>query len=62
MRKFFLHVSRAEQRRRLLERLDDPNKNWKFNPADVLERAKWDAYMSAYADALAATSRHYAPW
>jgi PPK2 family polyphosphate:nucleotide phosphotransferase len=62
IRKFFLHVSRAEQRRRLLERLDDPHKNWKFSPADVVERAKWDAYMSAYADALAATSRHHAPW
>jgi PPK2 family polyphosphate:nucleotide phosphotransferase len=62
IRKFFLHVSRAEQRRRLLARLDDPAKTWKFNPGDVLERAKWEAYMSAYADALAATSRHYAPW
>ena len=62
IQKFFLHVSRAEQRRRLLERLDDPNKHWKFNPADVLERAKWEAYMSAYADALATTSRPHAPW
>ena len=62
IRKFFLNVSRAEQRRRLLERLDDPSKVWKFNPGDVPERAKWNAYMSAYADALAATSRDHAPW
>jgi PPK2 family polyphosphate:nucleotide phosphotransferase len=62
IRKFFLHVSRAEQRRRLLERLDDPAKNWKFRSADLDDRAKWKEYMSAYAEAMAATSRDHAPW
>jgi PPK2 family polyphosphate:nucleotide phosphotransferase len=62
IRKFFLYVSRAEQRRRLLNRLADPTKNWKFSDADVLERAKWNAYMSAYTEALAATSRRTLPW
>jgi PPK2 family polyphosphate:nucleotide phosphotransferase len=62
IRKFFLYVSRAEQRRRLLDRLDDPTKNWKFSAADVMERAKWKAYMSAYTEALAATSPETIPW
>ena len=62
IRKFFLHISKEEQRRRLLERLDDPSKNWKFRAGDLDDRAKWKAYMSAYAEALAATSRDYAPW
>ena len=62
IRKFFLHVSRAEQTRRLLARLDDPEKNWKFSPSDLLERRKWSAYHDAYADMMAATSRHHAPW
>jgi PPK2 family polyphosphate:nucleotide phosphotransferase len=62
IRKFFLHISRDEQRRRLLERLDDPNKNWKFNSGDLDDRSKWKAFMSAYAEALAATSREHAPW
>jgi PPK2 family polyphosphate:nucleotide phosphotransferase len=62
IRKFFLHVSRSEQRRRLLKRLDDPAKNWKFSPADLLERTKWHAYMSAYRDTLASTSHAHAPW
>jgi PPK2 family polyphosphate:nucleotide phosphotransferase len=62
IRKFFLYVSRAEQRRRLLARLDDPAKNWKFSAADVQERAKWNAHMSAYRNALAATSHDNAPW
>jgi PPK2 family polyphosphate:nucleotide phosphotransferase len=62
VRKFFLHVSRSEQRRRLLERLDDPAKNWKFSPADLDERAKWSAYTKAYRQALAATSVSHAPW
>jgi PPK2 family polyphosphate:nucleotide phosphotransferase len=62
IRKFFLYVSRSEQRKRLLERLDDPAKNWKFSAGDLLERAKWHRYMSAYRDALAATSRDIAPW
>jgi PPK2 family polyphosphate:nucleotide phosphotransferase len=60
--KFFLHLSRSEQRKRLLQRLDDPTKNWKFSPADLVERKKWPAYQSAYRDALAATSRLHAPW
>jgi PPK2 family polyphosphate:nucleotide phosphotransferase len=62
IRKFFLYVSRSEQRKRLLERLDDPTKNWKFSPADLVERTKWHAYMSAYRDALASTSHAHAPW
>jgi len=62
VRKFFLNVSRAEQRKRLLERLDDPAKNWKFSIGDLPERAKWKAYMSAYRQALGATSSKHAPW
>jgi PPK2 family polyphosphate:nucleotide phosphotransferase len=62
IRKFFLNVSRAEQRRRFLERIDDPAKNWKFSSGDLVEREQWKAYQDAYADALGATSRHYAPW
>jgi PPK2 family polyphosphate:nucleotide phosphotransferase len=62
IRKFFLHISRGEQRRRLLKRLDDPTKNWKFSPTDLDERAKWQAYMKAYRHALAATSVEQAPW
>ncbi|HEX3827536.1 MAG TPA: PPK2 family polyphosphate kinase [Sporichthyaceae bacterium] len=60
--KFFLHVSAAEQRRRLLERLADPSKYWKFSPADLAEREHFDAYRLAYAEALAATSTAHAPW
>jgi len=60
--KFFLHLSRAEQRRRLLARIDAPEKNWKFSPGDVKERAHWDDYMSAYEDALNQTSTDWAPW
>jgi PPK2 family polyphosphate:nucleotide phosphotransferase len=60
--KFFLNVSKAEQKRRFLERLDDPAKHWKFSAADVAERAHWDAYMEAYEDALSATSTNWAPW
>jgi polyphosphate kinase 2 (PPK2 family) len=62
IRKFFLHVSRGEQARRLLARLDDPAKNWKFQGADLVERDKWRAYRAAYADAIAATSTPHAPW
>ena len=62
IRKFFLNVSRPEQRRRLLERLDDPAKNWKFSAGDLAERAKWNAYMEAYRHALAETSVEQAPW
>jgi polyphosphate kinase 2 (PPK2 family) len=60
--KFYLHVSKAEQKRRFLARLDVPNKEWKFNAADVAERARWDDYMAAYEDALTATSTPWAPW
>jgi PPK2 family polyphosphate:nucleotide phosphotransferase len=60
--KFFLNVSKAEQRRRFLARLDMPHKEWKFNAADVAERALWDEYMAAYEDALTATSTPWAPW
>jgi PPK2 family polyphosphate:nucleotide phosphotransferase len=60
--KFFLHVSREEQRRRFLERLNEPHKHWKFSVGDVEERTHWDAYQEAYGSALAATSRPWAPW
>ena len=62
IRKFFLHVSRREQRRRLLARLDDPAKNWKFSSGDLAERDKWRGYQGAYADAIAATATAHAPW
>jgi PPK2 family polyphosphate:nucleotide phosphotransferase len=60
--KFFLHVSKDEQKQRFLERLEDPEKHWKFSAADLAERAHWDAYMEAYEDALGATSTEWAPW
>ncbi len=60
--KFWLNVSKDEQKRRFLARLDDPLKNWKFEPGDVVERRYWDDYMLAYQDALNATSRPWAPW
>jgi PPK2 family polyphosphate:nucleotide phosphotransferase len=60
--KFFLHVSKGEQRRRFLERLERPEKNWKFSPSDLAERGYWDDYMDAYEDALSATSTEWAPW
>jgi PPK2 family polyphosphate:nucleotide phosphotransferase len=60
--KFFLHVSRKEQKRRFLERLDMPDKNWKFSSADVTERGYWRDYMSAYEDAIRATASRDAPW
>jgi len=60
--KFFLHISRNEQRKRLLARIDDTQKNWKFSLADVQERALWDKYMNAYAHCLSATSSEQAPW
>ena len=60
--KFFLHMSKAEQRRRFLERIDHPEKNWKFALGDVAERGHWAAYMQAYEDCLAATSTDEAPW
>jgi PPK2 family polyphosphate:nucleotide phosphotransferase len=60
--KFFLNVSRKEQKRRFLERLDDPNKHWKFSAADVRERAHWKSYMQAYEEAIQATASKHAPW
>ena len=60
--KFFLHVSKNEQRRRFLERIDDPDKNWKFSPADIEQRVAWSDYMKAYEACLAATSTRHAPW
>ena len=60
--KFFLHVSREEQRQRLLARLDDPDKNWKFNAGDLAERDRWNDYMRAYEDCFTATSSRFAPW
>jgi PPK2 family polyphosphate:nucleotide phosphotransferase len=60
--KFFLHVSKEEQRKRFLARLDDPKKNWKFSPGDVAERALWKDYMRAYAECLEATSTDHSPW
>ena len=60
--KFWLNVSRDEQKRRFLARLDDPDKNWKFSSKDVVERRSWDQYMQAYESALNATSRSWAPW
>ncbi len=60
--KFFLHVSREEQRQRFLDRLKEPDKHWKFSASDVAERAHWDAYQGAYEDAIRATSTPAAPW
>jgi PPK2 family polyphosphate:nucleotide phosphotransferase len=60
--KFFLHISRGEQRERLLARLDDPTKYWKFSAGDLAERDRWDAYTAAYQEALARTSTAHAPW
>ena len=60
--KLFLHVSKAEQKNRFMARLDNPDKQWKFNANDVVERALWDDYMAAYEDAITATSTEWAPW
>ena len=60
--KFFLHLSKDEQRRRFLERIDEPDKNWKFSFADIHERKYWKHYMQAYEDCLTATSTREAPW
>lgn len=62
IRKFYLHVSRDEQKRRFLARLEEPEKNWKFQAGDVKERALWDDYQRAYEDMLGSTSTTYAPW
>lgn len=60
--KFFLNVSKEEQKKRFLERIEDPLKNWKFSSADIEERKKWDDYMKVYEEAIQATSTEYAPW
>ncbi len=60
--KFFLFISKEEQRARLQQRIDDPTKRWKFNPGDLAERKRWDDYMDAYEDAVEATSTSWAPW
>jgi len=60
--KFYLNVSKEEQKQRLQARLDDPTKNWKFNPGDLTERALWENYISAYEDVLNKTSTSWAPW
>ncbi|MFZ0842121.1 MAG: polyphosphate kinase 2 family protein [Xanthobacteraceae bacterium] len=60
--KFFLHLSRDEQKRRFMQRLDRPEKNWKFSAADVRERQYWDDYMHAFEDAIRATASQQAPW
>lgn len=60
--KFFLHISKAEQKQRLEERLADPDKHWKFDPQDLIEREHWDQYQQAYADAITASDADHAPW
>ena len=62
MLKFFLHISKEEQRERLLARLDEPAKRWKFAMGDIAERKLWDKYMAAYEDMIRNTSRPSAPW
>lgn len=62
IRKFFLHVSKKEQKKRFLERLDNPEKNWKFSANDIKERAFWDDYMNAYEQTIRHTSSKHAPW
>jgi PPK2 family polyphosphate:nucleotide phosphotransferase len=62
VRKFFLHLSKKEQKKRFLERIDNPDKNWKFSSADAREREHWDAYMAAYEDMIQHTATREAPW
>jgi len=62
IRKFFLHVSKKEQKKRFLERLDEPEKNWKFSASDVRERACWDDYQDAYEEMIRNTATEHAPW
>lgn len=62
VRKFFLNLSKKEQKRRFLQRLETPDKNWKFSAADIRERECWDDYMKAYENMIAATSTKHAPW
>lgn len=60
--KFFLHISKEEQKKRFLSRIDDPSKNWKFSAADLKERGFWDDYQKAYQESISATSKKHAPW
>ena len=60
--KFFLHISKDEQRKRFLKRIDQPEKNWKFSQSDLKERELWKDYMKAYEECISATSTHHAPW
>jgi PPK2 family polyphosphate:nucleotide phosphotransferase len=60
--KFFLHISKKEQKRRLEARLANPQKHWKFNPDDLADRARWDDFMTAYQEAMSKTSTEFAPW
>ncbi len=60
--KFFLHVSKEEQKKRFLKRIEDPSKNWKFSIGDIEERKYWNDYQKAYQEAISATSKRYAPW
>jgi PPK2 family polyphosphate:nucleotide phosphotransferase len=60
--KFFLHLSKEEQRKRFLARIDEPEKNWKFSTADIAERGFWKQYMKAYGKCLSATSSRHVPW
>jgi PPK2 family polyphosphate:nucleotide phosphotransferase len=60
--KFFLHISKDEQKKRFMKRIEDPTKNWKFSASDLKEREYWDQYQMAYAEALSATSTKFAPW
>ncbi|MGI9551392.1 MAG: polyphosphate kinase 2 family protein, partial [Aurantibacter sp.] len=60
--KFFLHLSKEEQRKRLLRRLDLPQKHWKFSPGDLKERKLWDSYQACYEEAINETTKSWAPW
>jgi PPK2 family polyphosphate:nucleotide phosphotransferase len=60
--KFYLHIDKAEQKERFQARLDEPGKNWKFNPKDLADRERWDDYMQAYEEAISRTSTAWAPW
>jgi polyphosphate kinase 2 (PPK2 family) len=62
IRKFFLHVSKKEQKKRFLARLDEPEKNWKFSPGDIHERRYWSDYQDAYEDMIRNTATKHAPW
>jgi polyphosphate kinase 2 (PPK2 family) len=62
IRKFFLHLSKKEQKKRFLARLDEPGKNWKFSAADIRERDYWDDYQNAYEDMIRNTASKHAPW